>query len=171
MASLNGMGVAKMKSHIRDVAMVIFLGLMTALPTAAQDVREATDACLSEKIETEAQLLGCVTKALAPCMLEPSDMNSSATLCFRGKIEAFEAGIKLGVSQLSDRATNEAFKLINIELKYDMLSGLLQCDRMEELAAAFSKYGAEAIQRQKAQCRATTLGLSYARLTLRAQEF
>ena len=57
-----------------------------------------------------------------------------------------------------------------IETKYDILSGLMQCDRMKELAQAMSEDTPEAVQRQYAQCSATAAGLAYARLHWRTRE-
>jgi hypothetical protein len=151
-------------------AIAVGIWLISPVPVAAQDARETLNACLSERIETEAQLLDCVSAAIEPCLSEPDDMNAVAALCFREARGQLDAGISAGMSDLRASASDEISTLVSIELKYDILSGLLQCDRMEELAVALSEYDAEAIQRQKAQCQATTSGLAYARLTLRGRE-
>jgi len=72
------------------------------------------------------------------------------------------------MSDIRGRVDEQLIALMTIGLKYDMLSGLLQCDRLEELALALSELSGEIIQRQKAQCLATTSGLALARVTSRA---
>ncbi len=114
-------------------------------------------------------MLDCVAEALAPCQAEPDDMHAVATLCFRNSRSAFDAGINEAMTRLRADGEEALVTLLSIESKYDMLGGLLQCDRMEELALALSNIPPDAIARQKAQCQATTSALVLARLTLRRE--
>ncbi|MCV2875023.1 hypothetical protein OE810_02010 [Rhodobacteraceae bacterium XHP0102] len=159
--------------HMGFGAVAFGIWLITTAPVAAQDAKLTLDMCLSDRIsgriETEAQLLDCVAEALAPCQAEPDDMHAVATLCFRNSRSAFDAGISAAMTRLRAGQDNALITLLSIETKYDMLSGLLQCDRMEELALALSNIGPDAIARQKAQCQATTSALVLARLTLRSE--
>lgn len=142
--------------------------LTSALPTFGQEARATLEACLAQRIDNEAQMLNCVTEALSPCLAEPDDMNSVAALCFRDSRRQFDQGLSARMVDLRGQADDTLVTLVSIELKYDIFSGLLQCDRLEELARALSEISQEAVQRQKAQCQATTSGLALARLQLRS---
>jgi hypothetical protein len=56
-----------------------------------------------------------------------------------------------------------------IETKYDLLTNLLQCDRLKELSLAVSQMGDDAVAVQDARCQATVSALSFMRLYLRGK--
>ncbi|MBF9040130.1 hypothetical protein LSUCC0387_04400 [Rhodobacterales bacterium LSUCC0387] len=155
----------KMKfwSFLTVACMLVFSG-----PASAQDARLILNTCLSEGTQDEEGVLSCIDEALNPCLTQSEDMSSVATLCFIEARGQFDEGISSAMGDIRGRVDEQLVVLMTIGLKYDMLSSLLQCDRLEELAIALSELSGEIIQRQKAQCLATTSGLALARVTSRA---
>ncbi|QFU09669.1 hypothetical protein PARPLA_00768 [Rhodobacteraceae bacterium THAF1] len=126
----------------------------------------AVDACIAES-ETPG---ACITDALATCDATDPETPAVATLCFTKEAATFNAGIAERIARLTEGASEEIATIARIETKYDVLSALLQCDRLEELSRAVGRDTGEVIQRQGARCKANAAGLTYVRLVQRAAQ-
>lgn len=148
-------------------AITLLSGLGSA---AAADQLETADACILERFEAGTPVTACIDAAHATCLAEPEDTAAVASVCFRTAQEGWNAGIKALMDQIRGGASDDIATVAAIEVKYDVLAALMQCDRMQELALAVSDLSQQAILRRKSQCDATGLGLAYARLKLRARD-
>lgn len=149
---------------IAAISVVIWGG-----PSLADGPDGTTDACILERFETGAAPTDCIDAAHAACLSSSTEAHSVAALCFRDAQSRWNEGIKARLEAFTATASEEIAAIAAIEVKYDVLSGLLQCDRMQDLSLAVSQMTPEAILRQKSQCDATALGLAYARLLWRAR--
>lgn len=128
---------------------------------------EAADTCIAEQMATGDSPLSCIEEAQADCGAVPENTPSVAVLCYTEAKSAWSAGIAATMESFAADAPRDAMAISQIEAKYDLLSGFMQCDRMEELALAVSTESSEAIARQKAHCTASSAGVAYARLSWR----
>jgi hypothetical protein len=67
--------------------------------------------------------------------------------------------------------TRDIATIAAIEVKYDLLTALLMCDRMEELQLAVGQIAEEDLLLGVAQCKAQAAASSYVRLFARARDF
>jgi len=134
----------------------------------ADPVADALRACVIERGEAAASPAPCIETALAPCRRETRETHAVAILCYRETQAAFDLRTAAIVREIRETASEEAATLIAIETKYEILAGLLQCDRIEELAQALSDETAEAVARRKADCTAATSAAAFAALLIRA---
>jgi hypothetical protein len=142
--------------------------LLPAGPAAAVDL-SSVEACVEAHAASDTLPAPCVAQAMTECLGTPSDAPALASLCFREARDTWSEGIAARMARLKAAAPEEIAAIAGIEVKYDLLGGLLQCDRGEELALVGS--GAlEEIQRQKDQCTATAAGMAYIRLLWRARD-
>jgi hypothetical protein len=105
----------------------------------------------------------CVTEAHGPCLAFPAEAPSAAASCFLQAKAEWGALIADRMARLGE----DVAEVARIEVTYDLLANLLQCDRLEELAR-LSAPDTELLRRQRAQCEATASGLTYLRLLRRA---
>lgn len=143
------------------------LGLSCGAAWADVDLAE-TDACLTERIGQNQNPASCVDTAHQRCLTTPEDLTASAVLCFRQARDAWDIGIAREMDVIQQSATNRIAAIAAVELRYDLLANLMQCDRMEELAKVGSEATGEQIARQRAQCEASASGLVYLRVKMRA---
>lgn len=156
---------------LRQGAVFTVISLAFAATPALADVDfVAADACIQGRIEAGQPVLECIEAASADCAANGSDASSTAALCFREVKDGWSAGIKTLLDKVNAAASEDIATIAAIEVKYDILTGLLQCDRMEELALAVSDQPAEEILRQKSQCEAMVSGNAYARLFWRSRD-
>lgn len=151
----------------RPVACAALLGL--ALPARAEVDLATVDACVADSIASERMPTACVDAALAECIATPDEAPALATLCFTTARAAFSDGISAQMDRIRASADDKIAAIAGIEVKYDLLASLVQCDRMEELALLTDRPGEE-IARQKIRCAATASGLAYIRLIWRAKD-
>lgn len=158
---------------LRGLTLGIALLAMTqilAVPARAEVDLEKANSCIQEEIGAGQQPTACVDEAHVECISVPEGTPAIASLCFREAQDVWSAGIKGLMEQIRAGAAEDLAVIAGIEVKYDLLAGLLQCDRMEELALAVSNLTEDAILRQKSHCEATASGLVYARLFWRARD-
>lgn len=125
---------------------------------------ETFDACLTKKSPSEEAVRHCLLTSLEECITEPADVPAVATVCFRDNGSAYETGLKETIASVTSEMSEKNAVILRIDLKYELLAGLLQCDRLEELGLAVSDLSSEVIQRTRAQCEAMAVGLLYGRL-------
>ncbi len=126
----------------------------------------AVDSCVATATDLGTSPNGCVDQAHAPCLRIPAETPAVATLCFEETRAEWSEAISARMSDLSDRAPERISALAGIEVKYDLLTALVQCDRMEELGRLRDIASGD-ILLQKTRCTATASGLAYVRLLWR----
>lgn len=145
------------------------LAASTALPAAADERLVETNACLNARLAENQTPAPCVDQAHQRCLTTPEDMTASAVLCFRQARETWNIGIATEMEHIRKAASDRIASIAAIELKYDLLANLMQCDRMEELAKVGSDASGDQISRQRAQCDASASGLAYLRVKIRSR--
>ena len=147
----------------------MMLAALVLAPPAQAEPRLDLDAVRS-CVETAAELgrkpTTCVDDAHAPCLQVSTETPAVAGLCFAETRQEWTDAIAARMADLGEKAPERIAALAGIEVKYDLLSALVQCDRMEELAL-LRELPAEEIQLQKSRCTATASGLAYIRLLWR----
>lgn len=145
--------------------------LAVCLGTFAQaDVDLATaDTCLTDHLSRNQNPSACIDQAHQRCLTTPETMTASAVLCFGQAREAWNIGIAANMDNITQNADARIAAIAAVELKYDLLANLMQCDRMEELAKLGAVATGDQIARQRAQCEASAAGLVYLRVKMRAQ--
>lgn len=111
----------------------------------------------------------CVEQAMAECHAAPPDTPAVASQCFRAAQARFSEGITARMQAIRDGAPERIAAIAGIEVKYDLLLGLTQCDRMQELALV-GESDLAAIQRQADGCTATAAGIALLRLMSRSRD-
>ncbi len=138
--------------------------------TASADVDNLTlVACVQQHAAKETNPAVCVNEALQDCLSVPADSPSVASVCFRDANQAFADGIAQRMAQLQAAAPENIAAIAGIEVKYDLLSGMTQCDRLAELAL-IGNGAMQDIQRSKDQCATIATGMAHVRLLWRSQD-
>ncbi len=150
---------------------------LVALALAGQDVAAeidvhkvdlaAVDGCIANAMTLEQSPLSCIDAAHTPCLEISAETPNVTTLCFKQAQDQWSHGIARHMEVLSQEAPKEIVAIARIEVKYDLLASLLQCDRMDELAALRGTANEERLK-QKTRCRATASGLAFARMVWRS---
>lgn len=152
------------------LCVALLAALSFAMPgTASAETRLDLDtvaACVGTAADLGKSPNGCVDQAHTACLRLPADTPAVASLCFEETRAAWSDAIGARMADLSIRAPERIAALAGIEVKYDLLSALTQCDRMEELARLREAPTPE-ILLQKTRCTATASGLAYVRLLWR----
>lgn len=146
----------------------LMLALASATPASAEDRLDldTVRSCIATAMDLGKKPTGCVDGAHAACLQDAAETPAVATLCFEEARAQWSTAIAARMDHLRDAAPERIAALAGIELKYDLLSSLVQCDRMEELAI-LREIPAEEIRTQKSRCTATASGLAYIRLLWR----
>lgn len=148
------------------VIAVLATGFGAAPAFAGVDIPTA-DACIATSFETGQSPAECIDAAQVECLAGAEETPAVATLCFVEARKIWTEALGAAIEQARDTLPADLAAISGIELKYDILGGLMQCDRMEELSLAVSDEKSELIGVQKSRCQATTSGLAYARLKWR----
>lgn len=143
--------------------------LALAPPAMAQMDLDGVNDCLSERLSAGQAPATCIDEAHSPCTAVNSDRPAVATLCFVEVEKHWQSGIAALMATIKEKASEDIAAVAGVEGKYDLLSALLQCSRMEELAVIVGRESNDAIVRQNARCKANAAGLTYARLFLRSR--
>lgn len=147
----------------------VFIAVIIGSAAWADVDLATTDTCLNARIAKGENPTVCVDQAHQRCLTMPDDMTASAVLCFGQAREAWNIGIAANMEQINETADARIATIAAVELKYDLLANLMQCDRIEELAKAASEATGDQIARQRAQCEASAAGLVYLRVKLRSR--
>lgn len=150
------------------VCKALGLVLMLAGPAAAEVDLGAVAACAASHKAAGTVPAPCVAEAMAACHAVPADAPALASACYRDAREVWSQGIAAHMATIRESAPEEIAAIAGVEVKYDLLAGLIQCDRMEALALIGPAEAAD-IQRQKDGCAATAAGTAYLRLVWRSQ--
>lgn len=158
---------------MRNPRAVAAAALVALLPTAAWaeiDLAAVSD-CL-ERPRTEGAAGGaadCVSDAMAACRVIPPDAPALASQCYRAAQAEWSQGITARMAGLRAAAPETIAAIAAIEVKYDLLNGLMQCDRLRDLALLGDAPEAT-IQREADRCAAEATGRAYVRLIWRARD-
>ena len=142
-------------------------------PFATQSVAQAEielfQACFAAKNSANEPAGDCVNEAQAVCLsFDPGSQAAAGTLCFVKAKEDWAAGITAQMDQITAMADPQIAAVAGIEVKYDLLSNLLQCERMRDLALLTDR-PSDAIVLQFARCEATATGLVLTKLMLQSR--
>ncbi len=149
--------------------MALGLVILTApLSAEAEVALQEVNGCIENARSLGTSPMTCVDNAHVPCLEIPAETPNVATLCFKEAQDTWSGAMTTALEVIKDNLPDIA-PIASIEVKYDLLSGLLQCDRMAELAALQNAED-EKILLQKTRCSATASGLAYVRLVWRAPE-
>lgn len=153
----------------RGLGLVAFL----AGPAQAEVNLDNFHQCLEAQIAANAPALACVQAEQSECSnYQAEKAPAAATLCLVKANDIWSEAIRTTLADIRTKVqdTDQAqiADIAEIEVKYDVLSGLLQCDRVQELAL-LGDTSSERINVQKSTCTATTMGLSYAKLRLQSR--
>ncbi|WGW05708.1 hypothetical protein [Tropicibacter oceani] len=151
------------------IAGVLLLLSTLASPASAEVDLTSVDACIAQARSDGQPPTACIDAAHAACQAEPGDSHMVAALCYAQAREIWGNGIRDRMSAITATAPEKLAAIAGIEVKYDLIANLTQCDRIEELSRLGDATGEE-IQRQKARCEATASGLAYLRLVWRSAD-
>ncbi|MDH5797891.1 MAG: hypothetical protein OEZ19_04945 [Paracoccaceae bacterium] len=118
------------------------------------------DKCIEVRDTAGENVTDCVDIAQSQCNTFGTKAPLAALQCFRGVKEEWDEYIRTRMEQVNQTANEKLFALVQIEVKYDLLQNLLQCDRMTELQLLQSPSPEESAL-QQARCEATATGLVY----------
>jgi hypothetical protein len=150
----------------RTLLILAVLALLSGPALADMDFEEV-NTCLGDRVASGQSPASCIDDVHADCVRTDAGTPAVATLCFVTAEQNWQAGMAGLMETIGKNASEQVAAIAGIEVKYDMLAALLQCNRMEELSRVVGRDSAEVIQRQTARCRASAAGLTYARLFLR----
>lgn len=153
---------------VRTFAIIAALQVL-ATPLLAEVDLEQANACFAAAEETQSDPVHCIDAQQDVCLDNAQGTPAVALLCFRTAREAWSLGISGIISDTVDAAPEPLASVARIETKYDLLTNLLQCERVQELSIAVSELGSDAIGVQTARCQSTASALTYMRLYIRAQ--
>lgn len=126
-------------------------------------------ACIDTQIAAQAPTQSCIQAELRDCAtIDTSEGAEATVLCYVTAQDGWTVAIKARLDELRAAADEKIADIAGVEVKYDVLSGLLQCDRMQELSLLTDRSSNE-INIQKSGCTATTMGLAYAKLLMQSR--
>ena len=154
------------KSRAALLAAVLLAGPATAVAEVDPD---AAEACVAEHAAAGTSPADCVADAMSHCRLIPPDAPALASQCYRTAKDAWSQGIADRMERLRNTAPEGIAAIAGVEVKYDLLGGFLNCDRLRDLALLGDAEEA-AIQREADRCAATATGLAHVRLLWRSRD-
>ncbi|MGY3439064.1 MULTISPECIES: hypothetical protein [unclassified Marinovum] len=126
-------------------------------------------ACIDTQIAAQAPTQSCIQAELRACgTIDTTEGAAAAVLCYVEAKNSWTGAIKTRLNELRAAADEKIADIAGVEVKYDVLSGLLQCDRLQELSLLTDRSSDE-INIQKSGCTATTMGLAYAKLLVQSR--
>ncbi|MGP6087990.1 hypothetical protein [Antarctobacter jejuensis] len=149
-------------------AVPLAMATLIAAPAGAETRLDlgAVHACVTTAADEGNSPQACVDQAHAPCLSLPGDTRNVTSLCFNALRDGWSTAIAGRMASLRQDAPQRVATLAAIELKYDLLAALVQCDRLEEIEQ-LRETASEEILLQKSRCTATASGLAYVRLLWR----
>lgn len=131
---------------------------------------EAVAACVADQASANAPAAECVNRAQQACLQYPREAADAATQCFREMKDGWGAAIAGRMDSLKAEAPEQIAAIAGIEVKYDLMTNLLQCDRMSALMRLRDEAEPAAEARARvARCESTATGLAFVKLVLQSQ--
>ncbi len=155
--------------HFRSMVAAAFVAVPAA-SFAGVDLGEVDD-CVAKAMGAGTNPAACADAAQVECQRAPKEAPAIGTLCFVEAEQVWQDGLRGLMTRLKSDAPEQIAAIAGIELRYDLLTARLQCDRFEELSRAVGADPEERIQRQKARCAATVAGHAYVHLFWRARAY
>lgn len=119
--------------------------------------------CLERQIAANAPAAICVQEAYGTCLQDAAEAPAAAVACFLQSKQDWAGLMSEQLTLLQPALGAEAYARLEIETRYDVLTQLVQCDRLHELTL-LQQQDADIINVQKARCEATASGLTYMKL-------
>jgi hypothetical protein len=143
--------------------------ILVCLATAAtaQVDTKAAQACFDQAVASQTDPADCIDAVQQTCMPDAQARPLVAALCFTKIRDDWSAAIGDTMQTFVTTADDTIATIARIETKFDLLSALIQCDRVEELSLAASDIPTDMIALQKEHCAATASALAFMRLHLR----
>lgn len=151
---------------------VISLNALFAFSTPAFAEINLTEfrACVDKRLDANSPAADCVHEAQASCLsYDPAQQAASATLCFVEAKDSWSSGIRARLDEITESSDPNIAAIAGIEVKYDLLANLLQCDRMHDLAR-LTETPEASIALQKARCDSTATALALTKLLLQSRQ-
>jgi hypothetical protein len=159
-----------MKVWMQRVSLIAFAWGSLAGTAYGEVALQTVNACISDRLSANEPVTVCIDAAHADCNSVSAETPAIATLCLVNAEKAWSGGIAGVMSEISELASEDIAAIAAIEVKYDLLSALLQCDRMEELQLVVGRESETEILRMNARCKARATALTYARLFVRSRD-
>ncbi|MGJ8585026.1 MAG: hypothetical protein ACSHXD_13090 [Marinosulfonomonas sp.] len=147
---------------------VIALPLLASSAWAEGDIAQV-NTCLSQAAQGQGDPAACIEDLHAPCLDNAQETPAVATLCLKDTRKIWSDGIASVIADTVAEFDEKQAAVVRIEVKYDLLTNLLQCDRLEELSLATTEISGADSALQAARCQSTASALTYARLYTRTQ--
>lgn len=138
-------------------------------PALAEVDLTVADACFSNAVATQTDPASCIDAAHDVCMVDSGETPAVATLCLAQAQAAWSGALASQIQSTLADVDERIAAVARIELKYDLLASLIQCDRLEELSKVASDLTGPEIAMQTMRCQSAASGLTYMRLFLRDQ--
>lgn len=152
----------------RFIFPLLCLGL-AAPGFALADVNgDAVRACVAEQTIAGLSAAECVNRAQRGCFEFPPESTAAATLCFVEAKNDWSALIAARLDAIGEAAPPQIRDIAGIEVKYDLMTQLIQCDRMNELSLV-TEDPSDRLVVQKARCEATAAGLTFVKLLIQSR--
>ena len=155
-----------MRSIALALVVVAFAGGLAAqgrIPAA-----EEVNSCIAAQSAAQAPAADCVARAHEPCLDLAARAPMAALQCFLTAKADWSNRIAARMEFVAGAGGEDIAAIAGIEVKYDLLQNLLQCDRMESLTL-LREDPSEATALQRARCEAVAAGLAYAKLVLQSR--
>ena len=144
------------------------LPLMAGSAWAEGDIAQV-NTCLDKAAQGQGAPAACIEILQTPCLDNAQETPAVATLCLKNAQDVFSDGIAAVMAKTVAEFDERQAAVVRIEVKYDLLTNLLQCDRLEEVSLATTEISGAEATLQAARCQSTASALTYARLYIRSQ--
>lgn len=124
---------------------------------------EQAETCLVKAIAAAGNPAECVMKVHSPCLAYSQAAAPQASLCFAEMRMGWDAKLKGLLETISGSNDVRRAASTRIESKYELLTNLLNCDRLDELAELYAQPETERLL-QKTRCEATASAVTFIRL-------
>lgn len=149
---------------------IVFTLMLGAGPALAAVDLTTSNACFDAAVAGKTNPAQCIEAAQNTCLEGANGGTPAVTvLCFSEARDSWSAGLADTLAQITGQVDEKLAALARIETKYNLLTNLMECDRIEELSVAVSDMDGDAISIQSASCKASAAAATYMHLYLRAK--
>ena len=149
--------------------LALFILPLMANPAWAEGDIAQVNTCLDTAVQGQGDAAACVGILHTPCLDSAPETPAVATVCLNEARTVWSDGIAAVMASTVSELDEKQAAVVRIEVKYDLLTNLLQCDRLQELSVATTEISGAEAALQAARCQSTASALTYARLYTRAQ--
>jgi len=173
------LGIPKAKPNPQRNVMMRLLNVFFAVILAASPAAAAANspgvgiagvnACFDAAQKDGTSPGPCIDAAQDACLDNAQETPAVATLCYTEARKVWSGALSGAIAAMTAATDEKVGAVARIETKYNLLSNLMECDRVEELSRAVSELKGGAIAVQTARCQATASAATYMHLYLRAK--